>query len=127
MSPAIGLYKVVRSGERRSVGLSLSHCVLQVENYPEQHDILVTNLLAHFELDKLGNDMATHRVGDEGDGEPPSHEAALSNRPNRLSWFRVCSAARWVLTARCVHPAQTTSSSSKWRFKWRSRSATATR
>lgn len=41
-----------------------------VENYPEQHDILVTNLLAHFELDKLGNDMARRGANtEEGDDD----------------------------------------------------------
>lgn len=44
-----------------------------VENYPEQHDILVTNLLAHFELDKSGADMAIHKqVRAPFAGAPPS-------------------------------------------------------
>eukprot|EP00854_Cymbomonas_tetramitiformis_P010959 gene10959-12959_t len=34
-------------------------------DFPEQHDILVTHLLAEYELDKVGNDMKVH--GDEED------------------------------------------------------------
>ncbi|KAK9811376.1 hypothetical protein WJX72_002779 [[Myrmecia] bisecta] len=51
-----------------------------VQNYPEQNDIIVTNILTYYELDKDGNDLSINKEG----GEAVSEDAKEKLRNKRL-------------------------------------------
>ncbi|GMH33513.1 hypothetical protein BSKO_01347 [Bryopsis sp. KO-2023] len=47
-----------------------------MENYPEQHDIILTNLLAQYDFDKNGNEMGRKKaIDDEDDSYKELHQA----------------------------------------------------